>query len=921
MSDIEKLSVKMRDDWNRRIRHDYRFWMSDGQSDDVQMWQTGERDLKILLRDISNLDQKSVLDLGCGVGRLVRPISKIAAKVIGVDVSEEAITRARELVGPQTNVDLIVGNGHDLHQISSESIDVAYSFAALTSMPTIVIANYLRELWRILKPDGTIRLQVYLGRPQEVNQSDTLFLRCYNEENFAQALSLAGFKRQWSEELLLPFQVSVKESGIVAMIVSLEKEQRNPASKETIANTLLPNGEKQESFAGSELEYWMSIQYAKEHIKEGRKSEARAALEHALKSVNESNESLDNIYRQLESEIQESSASLNHQSLWMRNLDIIRKRFPELLEQIEKSKSSGCVNVEVNSTEQGPVINFEKQCQDHPNKPISAARIWVERLLTEKRFLSAKEILVFGFGSGYHIEELLSHGSKISVIEPAIDVFTTALVNRDLTSVLERVERLFVGSKLSAAEIGMGVELAIRPQTQASHIQFCNQIKGISYETRGLTSLHPMVAVLGPLQGGTLPIAGYSSHALHGLRQRHRDLNVSGFNSSFQLIEQFLKEEPRQKVMHGNFIELISQLVLEHSWEKPFDILICMAQAPISGRALNELRKRGVITVLWFVEDYLRFTYWKSMAQYYDFVFTIQKGECIDVIKQAGAGEVHYLPTACCPEIHAPMSLSPEDKTRWGSPLSFVGAGYYNRQQVFASFADLPFRIWGTEWPTCRPFDAMVQEEGRRLSPAEYVKIFNATDININLHSSVERDDVDPSGDFVNPRTFELASCGAFQLVDERSLLDELFEPGVEVATFRNKTDLKEKIEYYLSRPDERQKIALAGRERALRDHTYNQRFKRMLSIIYGSKFEHLSRRLAQDPWSKMIQRADAIDSELKARCEKAFESGEVAKLDALIADIHSGKGNLSTTEQKLLFLHHIRRQIINITREEVVVK
>lgn len=32
----------------------------------------------------------------------------------------------------------------------------------------------------------------------------------------------------------------------------------------------------------------------------------------------------------------------------------------------------------------------------------------------------------------------------------------------------------------------------------------------------------------------------------------------------------------------------------------------------------------------------------------------------------------------------------------------------------------------------------------------------------------MERDGVEPYGDFVNPRTFESAACGAFQLVDSR---------------------------------------------------------------------------------------------------------------------------------------------------------
>jgi hypothetical protein len=65
-----------------------------------------------------------------------------------------------------------------------------------------------------------------------------------------------------------------------------------------------------------------------------------------------------------------------------------------------------------------------------------------------------------------------------------------------------------------------------------------------------------------------------------------------------------------------------------------------------------------------------------------------------------------------------------------------------------------------------------------------------------------------------------------------------------------------------------------------------------------------------------MIRRADG-DTELKERCERACARGEEPALDGLIADIVTGQGKLSETEQKLLFMHHVRSQIIRMSREE----
>jgi spore maturation protein CgeB len=202
------------------------------------------------------------------------------------------------------------------------------------------------------------------------------------------------------------------------------------------------------------------------------------------------------------------------------------------------------------------------------------------------------------------------------------------------------------------------------------------------------------------------------------------------------------------------------------------------------------------------------------------------------------------------------------------------------------------------------------------LTPAEYVKVFNASDININLHSSHERDGVDPFGDFLNPRTFELAASGVFQLVDQRSLLPEAFDVGSEIVTFSSVRELKEQIEYYLAHPEERGRIAQAGRARALKDHTYTARLKQMLSIVFSSRYEQLKNRLDQSPWQKVLSRAKQYP-ELYERCERAFQRGEEPNLDGLVSDVVTGQGKLSETEQKLMFLFHVRKQIIRMREEE----
>jgi len=542
--------------------------------------------------------------------------------------------------------------------------------------------------------------------------------------------------------------------------------------------------------------------------------------------------------------------------LYDRNIGVLRQRFPEIAAKL--STLDAADDVTTTQTDEGPTLHLNGQPLDHPQKPVAAAAVWAKRALQEGQVHKTSTVIIIGFGSGYHIEALLKRPEqkKIWVVEPKESIFLKALSLRDISDLLSKIEGLIIGEEIPSS-LPQDAELLTRPQHHVLFPAFCAAFKAAFYGVRGISSLHPTIGVVGPLQGGTLPITAYTVRALHELKQRFREFDVSGYAPGFHLVEKFIFDKYRVAGVHGTYVEMVSHIILESLNEKPVDILICMAQAPVTGRLLTELRKRGVITVLWFMEDYLRFTYWKDVAQYYDYVFTIQKGECLDLIRSAGAGAVHYLPAGCDPFIHAPAVVTPEEKKRWGSSVSFVGAGYHNRQQMFASLSDLPFKIWGTEWPTCRPFDKLVQEEGRRLTPAEYVKIFNSTDININLHSSTERDGVEPNGDFVNPRTLELASAGAFQLVDERTHLPDLLTPDKEVITFKSLPDLKEKIAHYLKHPDERKLVTDRARERVIREHTYVHRIREMLSIIYNSKYEHLKRRLDDGPWSKMLARTE----------------------------------------------------------------
>lgn len=83
-----------------------------------------------------------------------------------------------------------------------------------------------------------------------------------------------------------------------------------------------------------------------------------------------------------------------------------------------------------------------------------------------------------------------------------------------------------------------------------------------------------------------------------------------------------------------------------------------------------------------------------------------------------------------------------------------------------------------------------------------------------------------------NMRLYEATGVGACLLTDQRDNLAELFEPGREILAYKDDAECVEIIQHYLTHDQERRSIAQAGRQRTLRDHTYDMRMRELLDLI-----------------------------------------------------------------------------------------
>jgi hypothetical protein len=100
------------------------------------------------------------LEIGCGSGRLMRPMSRHFLEIHGVDVAGDAIRQARENLQDVPHAHAREIHGTSLEDFADQSFDFVYSFALFPHIPSreLVLA-FLREIHRVLRPGGLARLQ------------------------------------------------------------------------------------------------------------------------------------------------------------------------------------------------------------------------------------------------------------------------------------------------------------------------------------------------------------------------------------------------------------------------------------------------------------------------------------------------------------------------------------------------------------------------------------------------------------------------------------------------------------------------------------------------------------------------------------------------------------------------------------------
>jgi glycosyltransferase involved in cell wall biosynthesis len=211
----------------------------------------------------------------------------------------------------------------------------------------------------------------------------------------------------------------------------------------------------------------------------------------------------------------------------------------------------------------------------------------------------------------------------------------------------------------------------------------------------------------------------------------------------------------------------------------------------------------------WASDTHLGYDYRLAMAKKADWVFCAQK-RAVEDMKRDGVANPIWLPHAV-----EPMAYPKFDLLTKRYDVCFVGhVNSQNREDALDRlFKEFPNFYYGQQ---------LFENAARKFAESKIV-------FNISML------------DDINMRTFETMATGSFLLTNWIPTIEEMFEDGKHLVLYRSLDEMVDKAKYYLAHDSEREKIAQAGYEEVMKNHTFVNRVQKMVETVREGQLCKLS--------------------------------------------------------------------------------
>ncbi|WP_332694906.1 CgeB family protein [Halalkalibacter lacteus] len=313
----------------------------------------------------------------------------------------------------------------------------------------------------------------------------------------------------------------------------------------------------------------------------------------------------------------------------------------------------------------------------------------------------------------------------------------------------------------------------------------------------------------------------------------------SGYGQIYQSFDQSINRALTKLGHPVSCISLFEEQKLKNAVNsfKP-DVCITMIGFKMPTTTIEWLKKIGIKLAVWMTEDPYYIDQSLKLIDHYDYVFTIDNA-ALKLYKEAGHQHAYYLPLGTDPEIYYPTTPAKE------YDICLVGYPYPERVKMIHFLLEktnFSIQVVGSQWEKKLgkvKHSSKLTIHSRWVPPIDTKNHYNRASINLNTHRPFNlKQNKNTRGvvnESINNRTFDIASCGAFQLIEFKPDLPQHFFSGKEIVSFNNNDELLKKVKYYLRHSNKRQEIAANAREKVLNNHTFVHRMNNMVNIINNS--------------------------------------------------------------------------------------
>ncbi|MGG3888356.1 CgeB family protein [Metabacillus fastidiosus] len=313
----------------------------------------------------------------------------------------------------------------------------------------------------------------------------------------------------------------------------------------------------------------------------------------------------------------------------------------------------------------------------------------------------------------------------------------------------------------------------------------------------------------------------------------------SGYEQIYQYLEQWIIDGFKAIGLKvETFPFPLSPCILEKDFndEKPLFALTLVGNK-IEDSTLSFLKDKNIPLIIWLSEDpfYIDSSIKKNILA--DILFTVDLG-AYQFYKENNIQNIYYLPLGTDLNTFHPKVVDEHYK----SDLLILGYPYPSRVKLTEAIlkqTNYKITVIGKWWYNHIHKNYRKHKNltilNRWVPPNLASNYYNGAKIILNPHRESNlkknKNSLNIKNKSINNRTFDLAACAAFQLIEYKDDVYNHFKED-EIIPYYNLEDCFNKIHYYMQNETKRKRIAFLGYQRTILNHTMKQRAKTILNTF-----------------------------------------------------------------------------------------